>query len=173
MENAKCFWKLVLFYFILFLPFYFPRKLILFYLKGKGGRIFCGLINLFVDSAYRRTRVTAKKSTTPSLFTYFWDPDLNHLGLFGMVCWERASPLLGVCSSGSPRRVLKGGPALALLAVQGSGLSGPRCHSPPRALVALSSRRRSGYFASRSWASLNCILLLGCRYKWWLVFCLA
>lgn len=85
MENAKCFWKLVLFYFILFLPFYFPRKLILFYLKGKGGRIFCGLVNLFVDSACRRTRVMAKKSTTPSLFTYFWDPNLNHLGLFGMV----------------------------------------------------------------------------------------
>lgn len=63
--------------------------------EGPKSHIFCGLISLFVDSACRNTQLTAMKSTIPSVFTYFWDPDLNHLGLFGMVC--------SVCA---PRRVL-------------------------------------------------------------------
>lgn len=49
-ENAKCFWKSVPFltHPLVFFPFNFPRKLILFYLKSKGGK---GdkITHLFVD----------------------------------------------------------------------------------------------------------------------------
>jgi len=55
--------------------------------EGEGAKkqIFCRLISLFVSSACRKTQLTVKKSTIPSVFSDFWDPDLNQLGLFGMV----------------------------------------------------------------------------------------
>lgn len=157
-------------------PFYFPRKRILFYLKDKGGRR-GKITHFFVDPLVCLSIVPAEGlskqlgNNYPKSFYLFLRSRFEPSWVVRCGVIRKRSLLLGVCSWASPRRVMKEGPALALLAVTGQPSLWSQVSFLPHALAALSSHRSSSYFANRSWASPNYILLLGCRYKWWSAFC--